>query len=184
MTAGCSIPEDDSIPGLSSASPVDLCRFTGRLIVGLMLMAASAAHGANCNISVTGLNFGDYDPVSASPLDGATTLVVTCSSQSSTDKVGVTGSLSSGPGSYAARQMQGPVDTLNYNLYWDATRTTTIAGDGTAGTATVSDSLAAANGGNGKYIFTWTLYGRIPAGQDVGAGAYSTATPINITVSF
>ena len=52
-------------------------RAARRLMPGLMLIAVSGAHGADCSVSTSDLNFGSYDPVSSNataPSDGATAM--------------------------------------------------------------------------------------------------------------
>jgi spore coat protein U-like protein len=58
-------------------------------------------------------------------------------------------------------------ERLSYNLYRDAA-CTSIWGDGTGGTATYTN----ANPANNTAI-NITVYGQVPAGQDVSAGVYS-----------
>jgi spore coat protein U-like protein len=58
-----------------------------------------------------------------------------------------------------------------YNLYVDATLIT-VWGDGTGQSATVSDTQSAAN---------YTVYGRIPAGQNAYVGVYSDTIVITVT---
>lgn len=162
------------------------------------IFAASAAHGANCSVSVPDLNFGNYDPISsnlANPLDGATTLTVACQGTliGLQETINVTISLSSGSGtgagSYNPRQMQGAAsgDKLNYNLYWDSARTQ-VAGNNTAGTFKRSDSAQVAC--HLLFLlcdsttFIETIHGRVFGGQDVGVGAYATTIPITVSVSF
>ncbi len=65
---------------------------------------------------------------------------------------------------------------LNYNLYLDAARTT-IWGDGTGGTQVYSN----ANPPNNTNV-TVTIYGRIPASQDVSAGSYTNT--VTATINF
>jgi spore coat protein U-like protein len=64
--------------------------------------------------------------------------------------------LASGPG------------TLNYNLYASAAYSN-IWGDGSGATSVVSDSKFIAVG---TTTTDYTVYGRIPAGQDAAAGTY------------
>ena len=66
--------------------------------------------------------------------------------------------------------MQGPGDTLNYNLYLDAAHNQ-ILGDGTGGTS--QDSGSATISKTSPFTFIETIYGRIFAGQDPAVGAYS-----------
>ena len=77
--------------------------------------------------------------------------------------------------------MTGTGDTLIYNLYTSAAHTT-IWGNGTSGTNTVSGSVTIPSGSLSASR-TYTVYGLIGAPQNVSPGAYSTATPITVTVS-
>jgi spore coat protein U-like protein len=65
-------------------------------------------------------------------------------------------------------------ELLNYNLFTNAARTT-IWGDGTAGTSRVSRNLRR------NQPVNLTVYGRIPAGQDVRIGSYSETLTVTIT---
>jgi spore coat protein U-like protein len=67
-------------------------------------------------------------------------------------------------------------ELLNYNLYTNSARTT-IWGDGSAGTSRLTNIIW-----SGGSSFTRTIYGRIPAGQDVGVGNYGDI--LVITISF
>ena len=68
-------------------------------------------------------------------------------------------------------------ESLSYNLYLDAARTT-IWGDGTGGTQTFFNHNPQ---GNNRDIVI-PIYGRVPAGQDVGAGTYTNT--VTATVQF
>jgi spore coat protein U-like protein len=78
--------------------------------------------------------------------------------------------------------MAGAGDTLNFNHYTTLAHTT-VWGDGTAGTATVSGSLLVPQGGGNTGSQTQTVYGLIGAPQNVTATAYATASPITLTLS-
>jgi spore coat protein U-like protein len=78
--------------------------------------------------------------------------------------------------------MTGPGDTLTYNLYTTAANTT-VWGNGTSGTATVSGSFTVPAGAGNSGFLTHTVYGLIGGSQNVTPGAYSTATPITVTVT-
>ncbi len=171
-------------------------RFVRCFGAALLLLATSVAHGARCSISVPGLNFGNYAPISANavnPLNGVTTLTIFCrATLVGREIIPIVISLSSGSGAagnpYNPRQMRSISGAnLNYNLYWNAARTQ-IAGNGASGTsrrsltAEVSCTL-------GLLLCTsvtlpQTIYGRVFAGQDVGVGSYMTAPPVTVTVSF
>lgn len=72
----------------------------------------------------------------------------------------------------------GNPDILDYNLYTTATHTT-IWGDGTSGTVTVTGT---GNGVGAAQTITHTVYGQIPAGQDVSPDTYNDT--ISVTVEF
>lgn len=180
MTTYWVVPDDKSIPGLTSG------RAIGRLIVGLVLVAASTAHAApgeaSCTIttlpSVAAFSLPAYDPVStnaANPLDMTVTTTATCTSTAgNASSVGLSITLSTGvSGSYATRQMQGSssLHTLNYNLYADAARTQ-VMGDGTGGSVAVTNSTSISKH-NSPILITTTIYGRVPAGQDPAVDSYS-----------
>lgn len=80
-------------------------------------------------------------------------------------------SLSAGFGTFASRVMTGGASQLDYNLFTDSQRVT-VWGDGTAGSTTVS-----ATGTGASY----TVYGLIPARQNVPAGSYSDTITVTVT---
>ncbi len=80
--------------------------------------------------------------------------------------------------SFSPRKMKngaGP-DLLNYNLYTNSSMTS-IWGDGTGGTSTVT--LRNINKNNPPIITT--VYGGIPAGQNVAKGSYTDTLTVTIT---
>lgn len=156
------------------------------VLAGSLALAATGSRAAVCGVSVVSpFNFGSYDTIN--PLPGTTVITVTCTrSIKAAEAVPITIALSSGPGSYAARQMNqiaGP-DVMLYNLYTTAARTQ-IWGDGTAGTAVVSSTLNLPGPpGNPPRIFTFTIFGQIGGNQNLRAGTYQTLSAITITLTF
>jgi len=132
----------------------------------LVAVSARALLGS-CSFSVvTGVSFGNYDPLNATPLDQTGTIVFACTGLVPLQTVTV--DLSTGSsGSYAVRTMGHGAGTLNYNLYFDPTRLS-IWGNGTPGTVHFGPVLLV-NGVNQ----TLTIYGRIPAQQTSPVGAYT-----------
>ncbi|WP_331775742.1 Csu type fimbrial protein [Sulfurospirillum sp. 1612] len=139
---------------------------------------------ASCTVSSTPVNFGNYDVFNSSPTDATGTVTVTC-----TGILGLLGllvhynvSLDSGnSGNSSARKMQqaGSSTDLEYNLYTDSGHSV-VWGDGSNGSSTISSSLTILQlGANTDNI---SLYGRIPAGQNVEAGSYSDI--ITVTVDY
>jgi spore coat protein U-like protein len=153
----------------------------------LMISSTTAYAVSNCTVGASGVSFGIYDPLSGSADDSTGQVSVTCTATFPpiVDTVNYTVSLSSGSsGSYSTRRMQAGSSVLNYNLYTTSARSAgQIWGDTTGGSANMSGSMTIG-------FFFWptthtdllTIYGRIPAGQDVAAGTY--ADTIIVTVTF
>lgn len=129
------------------------------------------ALGIGCSISsVSSINFGAYDPLGDSPSDSVGSITVSCLIAGGLE-ISIDGVYSGG-----VRHLTAGSDTLNYNIYSDASRTR-IIGDGTFGTQSYSRSFTGI-----LATAVTTLYGRIPANQDVRAGTYSDS--LVITVNF
>lgn len=130
----------------------------------------------SCSVSATEVSFETYDPFSPSPTDSTGTVTVTC--------FGLLGgifevSLSTGQsGTYSPRKMANGGNNLNYNLYTNSSRTSTW-GDGSGDTVLQSLNCVLLCLGIPNHF---TAYGRIPAQQDVPAGAYGDS--ITVTVNF
>ncbi|NPT53884.1 Csu type fimbrial protein [Paraburkholderia elongata] len=132
---------------------------------------ASHADAATCSVtSSSGVDFGGYDPLSGTPMNGVATVQVTCDKNAT-----VTLSIS-GQSGFGNRKMTGASDVLNYQLYTDTTRQT-IWGDGTGGTQTMTLNLK-----DNPRVGLFTIYGQVPGGQDVSVGAYNAM--LIMTLSF
>jgi spore coat protein U-like protein len=138
------------------------------------LLAPVAAIGQCSFDSVTGVNFGAYDVFNNSHTDSTGTITYTCI----TVGTPITIDLSKGnASSYATRQMrQGASDTLDYNLFRDATRTT-IWGDGTGGSSRYGPITPPL-----QTQVSVTVYGRIPARQNATVGSFTDT--ITVTINF
>jgi len=127
-------------------------------------LGVSATVAKNCSITTSAVAFGSYDPVvthATSPLDGSGSVVVTCTKGAGTRiDLGV-GANASG----STRRMAGGGDFLTYELYQNTGRTT-VWGSG----ASAGQTIAAAPS---RAARTFTVFGRIPAGQDVSAASYN-----------
>ena len=132
-----------------------------------------AVINSSCNVSATTLNFGTYDPTSATALNGTSTLSVFCTAgtpYTSALNVG------SGGGSFVTRTIANGGNLLNYNLFRDAAHSQ-VWGDGSGSTFTVS--------GTGSGLLTannLTVYGEIPVAQDKPPGTYTST--ITVTVAY
>ena len=89
------------------------------LAIWAMLTCSSAWAVNTCTVAAQPHSFNPYDTVNAAT--GTSPITVTCSHSDGTPVTfAYVIALSSGPGSYAARQMTGTGDTLTYNLYTTA----------------------------------------------------------------
>ena len=139
------------------------------LLAVLALLALAGVPGAalaECSLNIIGVSFGGYDPFSAQDTDITGSISVHCDVDTS-----VQISLSAGSGPFATRQMKSGLDSLFYNLYTDPSRLT-IWGDGSPGT-----SLMSFSGTSGSH----TVYGRIPARQNVPVGTYGDTITVTLT---
>lgn len=162
-------------------------------VVALALtVAASAPAGAltlclgncNCSVATTPLMFGSYDPTSPAVVDSTAVVTVTCRISSLLGLLGLqvqvnydlalNGGASGNP---AARAMS---STLGYGLYLDPARTIPW-GDGSNGTSTISGSHILLTTMLQPVVTSYTVYGRLPAGQAAPAGAYGDAVTVTLT---
>lgn len=146
------------------------------LIASLHGAASASCFLCSCSVATNNLAFGSYTPTASSPRDANATVTVTC-----TSVLEIFGSadiaISAGTSTnQTSRQMANGTRRLNYNVYRDAARTQ-VWGNGSGGTGTVTVPL------NGIILFSSsaTAYGRIPAGQWVGAGSYSDSLIVTVT---
>lgn len=145
------------------------------LPIAAALLAAPAAAPA-CTIGAVGVAFGAYNPQSAANDDGTGTVSLACPPSVMAPVVALS---KGGSGTYSPRRMAGGAFNLTYNLYTTAARTT-IWGDGTGGTVTLTLTGGTVSGGVRN--FSRTIYGRAAGSQNVGAGAYGDT--ITLTVTF
>ena len=140
----------------------------------LLFQAGHAA--AACVVTAPSLSFGFYDGLSGAPATTSGNAVVTCN-----DSPPPTVTMEIGPsavsGGFFPRQMRHDTgsDRLAYNFYVDPGGAA-VFGDGTGGTQIRSDRVFR------NKPWTVTIYGRIPAGQDVSAGSYSDT--LTLTINF
>ncbi len=151
-------------------------------VVAALLVAPAVQAAIDCSVSTAGINFGAYDPTSATPDDIVGNLAVTCTRVIFVDvfHVPFTVSLSRGSStSFSPRTLRSGTNVLNYTSYRDAAHSQ-VWGDGTNSTVRLSDTSD----------FVWfqtsqtdnfALYGRIPALQDVRVGNYTDTVIVQIT---
>jgi spore coat protein U-like protein len=124
-------------------------------------VTATATVAANCNVeSVTNLDFGSYDPTSATADDdGAGDVSFRCTKGTAYNTY-ITG----------ARTMTDGTDTLNFEVYQEAGRTTVYPNASPGSSGTAADNT----------VITSNLYGRIAALQDVQAGTYNGSVTFTV----
>lgn len=148
----------------AAASAAQAATATSNFTVSANVLAA-------CSVTASDLDFGDYTASAVSPNDATSTINVTC-----TDGEDYAIALDAGTGGSATvttRSMSAGTDSLDYALY-TTSGYTTIWGDGTNTTATVSDT------GDGT-AQPHTVYGRIPVAQYVPAGPYTDTILVTVT---
>lgn len=137
----------------------------------------TATVSANCTVTTNAVAFGAYDPVSAnasSALNGTGAVIVTCTS-------GSLAAIALGQGANAAagstdvdparRMKDATTNYLSYELFTDAARTlewgnTPLTDVDHIGTGTQTSI---------------TVYGRVPAAQNVPAGSYTDTVVATVT---
>lgn len=148
-------------------------RMTSFSIALFCLLFALEANAATCNVSATGVNLGSYDVFSISPADSTGTITILC--DATTNVLTAIGQ-SPNSGGFNPRKMRHSslADLLNYNLFTNVARTT-IWGNGTGGTSTVTQKATK------NKPLDLTVYGRIPQGQDISGGLYGETLTVTIT---
>jgi len=152
--------------GLYSASRLRHDNARARAAMLTIGLLAAAPAGASCSMGIVNVVFGAYNTLSASSLDGAGSVSVTCDVTSSFQVALNKGRDRRGPTTAERRQcaLLQFVHRRAAQLIW---------GDGTVGTALLS--------GSGTAV-TYTVYGRIPGGQNLPAGSYGDS--ITVTLDF
>jgi spore coat protein U-like protein len=154
------------------------------VVLGLLLGLTPCARAVvvvNCTVSSGGIAFGIYNPLSGAGLTSTGSLLINCSgSGTGSTSVTVGVSLSTGlSGTYATRKMLSGLNALNYNIFWETTHQN-IMGDGTGGSHSGSGGPITVFAG-GSVQFTGTMYGLIPALQDVAPGSYADVIVVTVT---
>ena len=161
-----------------------MSRFAACLALLSGVWLANAAHAAvtvSCTVTAGGIAFGLYNPLSGSSDAAAGTLRIDCSGRG-TGSTTITANLtlSAGlSGSYATRTMLFGTNKLDYNIYW-STAYSQIMGDGTGGSfGGTTGAFTVAAGGTSSA--TGTMYGLVPASQDVAPGSYADTIVVTVT---
>jgi spore coat protein U-like protein len=146
---------------------------TVAVLAGALHASDAFAQSPSCTISVTSVNFGNYNVFSGTALDSTGTITYRCNATAANISIALSKGASS---TYSPRVMRKGAESLQYNLYRNAARTN-VWGDGTGGTAVYTRP----NPPNNRDV-NLTIYGRVPAGQDVSAGSFTDT--IAATINF
>jgi spore coat protein U-like protein len=151
------------------------------LFAALLLATELCRAAASCSISATGPAFGVYNYSNPSPTLADGTVTASCNWVSGgSTTVNLVTSYSTGlSGSYANRHMVLGGSFLLYNIYFDV-NFQQIRGDGTGGSQTGGASLTVSKTAPTAEASS-TIYGRMPAGQDVPPGTYTDTIVITMT---
>ncbi len=144
------------------------------IFIVLSLFFADLSFAA-CSVSTTAMNFPSYDVLSMIPADSTGSIILSCD-ETPPAKTVVSMGQSFNSGGFNPRQLNHSfaADILTYNLYTDATYTI-IWGDGVGGGLTVKKTVT-----KNQSPVTLTVYGRIPALQNVGSGLYSDSLTVTV----
>ena len=148
----------------------------GLLAIVLWLVSpanASAQLAPSCTISATAVAFGNYNVFGLTNVDSTGSITYRCNTAAANISIALSKGASS---TFTPRTLMKGAEALSFNLYRNAARTE-IWGDGTGGTS--MDTVA--NPANNQNVNV-TVYGRIPALQDVSAGSYNDT--IVATINF
>ena len=133
-----------------------------------LFLMSSSCFAFRCDVTATGVAFGVYDVFSNTPNDAVGTITVTCNIPAQTPQAPllVTIALSPGAsGNIAQRQLESARgDRLNYNLYTNASFSSIW---GNEGSFAVQTALITRDN-----PYSGTIYGRMPAQQNVAVGSY------------
>lgn len=137
-----------------------------------MLVSANVIR--KCTITTQPLAFGNYDPVQANntaALDGQTTLTVACTKGTAVNIAMDNGTNAAGPN---RRMTSGGKEFLGYQVYKDSSRNQVW---GSTGNGLLNGGIAPSRDPR-----QFTVYGRVPGGQDVSEGSFQDT--VLVTVQF
>lgn len=139
--------------------------------------ATCAGLGCSCSVGTTAVAFGSYVTTSGTPKTANGNVAVTCSALVIFSAAYVISMAKGNSATYTPRFMNLLGVHLNYNLYTTAAFTS-IWGDATGGTVTVSDSYTSIGLSTTR---NYTVFGQIPSLQPVGPGTYTDSVLVTVT---
>ena len=158
---------------VGSAAPSMAVADTATTDIGI-----SASVPNNCTISTSSVSFDTYDPIDVNAISGSalygTGLVRTTCTRGASATITLSQGNNADNGSTDAspsRRLAAGANRLNYYLYRNSGRTTVWGNTTGTGLAPTADGTAQDS----------TVYGQIPAGQNVPAGSYSDTVTATVT---
>ncbi|HUH93751.1 MAG TPA: spore coat U domain-containing protein [Casimicrobiaceae bacterium] len=153
------------------------------MLAALLALLVGEAYAASCSVSTPGVAFGTYDVFAASPTSSTGSIKVTCTLGAELFvRVNYTVSLATGSSNtFVQRTMKSGANALGYNLY-TSNAYSTVWGDGTGSTNTLGGSMTLSIFNTSDSV-TMTVYGRVPALQDV-AVANNYQDNVTVTVTY
>ena len=141
------------------------------IIIVFLLFTSTAFADDTCTIRVNKLNFGEYSSIAAAHTDVDTTIELDCPPAITALVKIDAGENAQGEINFHQRNLRSSKGYyLKYNLYIDATRSR-VWGDGTNNSYT-----ATIRAGQSQL----TIYGRIPARQNIPQGYYTDRVSVTI----
>lgn len=153
--------------------------FRAALALVAVCSTGYVAAAETCSLVLTNLNFGTYDPLSATGSTAMGSVGVRCNKTTNpSETLNYSITMSAGKaGTYKPnRTMTGPGGTLVYQIYRDSAFTA-VWGNTTSDDVGGSQFLP-----SGQYPITgdFTVYGKVPGSQDVGVGAYTDSVVVTL----
>ncbi|MGA7964950.1 MAG: spore coat U domain-containing protein [Gammaproteobacteria bacterium] len=165
--------------GAAVAIPLALVATPAQASTATTTFNVTATVTSNCNVTATNLAFGSYNVLDTAVLNGTSTVAVNCTKDTPFTVALDAGGNAGGATNFSARAMSNGATTpslLDYQLYTNSAGST-VWGNGTQSSSTMSGTGT----GPGSPV-NETVYGQIPAGQNVPAGSYTDT--VNVTVSY
>ncbi|HYW91968.1 MAG TPA: spore coat U domain-containing protein [Gammaproteobacteria bacterium] len=146
----------------------------GAAMLALLCICWAGVATAACTVSTSGISFGTYNPLASTAATTTGSVTVSCSLLTSLLSYQI--ALGPGSGTVSQRTMHAGASTLDYNVYTDATYSTIWGNTSTGLIGLITGTLSSVLGSQSH-----TVYGRIPAGQNVPPGSYSDSLTVTVT---
>ena len=138
-----------------------------RISYALMMVLPSIAQPMSCNLlSASRFNFGAYDPLSTLPTDVQATYILQCIPAHPNERLNLQITVLPTAGTADSLQASGTGKSVRFGFYQDPQRSMAIDANTRI---VITDRLSM------MHEYPLTIYGRLPAKQNVPAGTYRTS---------